>query len=115
MVDKAKKRPGKRIKPGEGMEQYRAQTQALVRPSNIIANFSFNVPKEKLTEVYMALSDFILDSVIHCSPIKITFKQGDNCQRCHGISGGVPGNENIIDGEVLCDYCHAKIMTENGK
>lgn len=29
----------------------------------------------------------------------------DNCQECKGRKGGVPGNENRIDGEVLCDYC----------
>jgi hypothetical protein len=31
----------------------------------------------------------------------------DNCQVCRGASGGVKGNENIIDGLVVCDYCHA--------
>ena len=32
----------------------------------------------------------------------------DNCEICHGIKGGVPGNENIIDGKRVCDYCHAE-------
>jgi hypothetical protein len=32
----------------------------------------------------------------------------DNCVRCKGSKGGVRGNENIVDGEVLCDYCHAE-------
>ena len=31
----------------------------------------------------------------------------DNCQVCKGTSGGVKGNENIINGLVVCDYCHA--------
>lgn len=31
----------------------------------------------------------------------------DGCSRCRGGRGGVPGNENIIDGRVLCDYCSA--------
>lgn len=31
----------------------------------------------------------------------------DNCSMCRGARGGVPGNENIINGVVLCDYCHA--------
>ena len=30
----------------------------------------------------------------------------DNCQICHGAKGGVKGNENIVDGVVMCDYCH---------
>lgn len=31
----------------------------------------------------------------------------DACQRCHGKRGGVRGNENIVNGVTLCDYCHA--------
>lgn len=34
----------------------------------------------------------------------------DGCQRCLGTRGGVPGNENVIDGEVLCDYCSADLL-----
>ncbi len=34
----------------------------------------------------------------------------DACTVCHGDNGGVPGNANIIDGAVMCDYCHASIM-----
>lgn len=32
-------------------------------------------------------------------------KYPDNCQLCHGAKGGVRGNENIVDGIVMCDYC----------
>jgi hypothetical protein len=28
----------------------------------------------------------------------------DACEVCKGERGGVPGNENIIDGVVMCDY-----------
>jgi hypothetical protein len=31
----------------------------------------------------------------------------DACEICHGEKGGVPGNENIIGGVVMCDYCTA--------
>lgn len=31
----------------------------------------------------------------------------DECTVCRGMRGGVPGNENIVDGVVMCDYCHA--------
>lgn len=34
----------------------------------------------------------------------------DNCQICHGRQGGVKGNENVINGVVMCDYCHADQM-----
>jgi hypothetical protein len=30
----------------------------------------------------------------------------DACERCYGERGGVRGNENVVDGVVLCDYCH---------
>lgn len=30
----------------------------------------------------------------------------DNCQVCGGVKGGVPGNENHVNGMVVCDYCH---------
>jgi hypothetical protein len=29
------------------------------------------------------------------------------CEVCGGLRGGVPGNENIVGGVVMCDYCHA--------
>lgn len=29
----------------------------------------------------------------------------DNCSACHGARGGAPGNENVVDGVVLCDWC----------
>jgi len=32
----------------------------------------------------------------------------DNCSICKGQKGGVKGNENIIDGKIMCDYCSVK-------
>lgn len=29
----------------------------------------------------------------------------DGCTRCDGAKGGIPGNENVIDGKLVCDYC----------
>ncbi|WP_156480918.1 hypothetical protein [Variovorax sp. PAMC 28711] len=34
----------------------------------------------------------------------------DACKICNGDRGGVPGNENVIDCVVMCDYCHADQM-----
>lgn len=31
----------------------------------------------------------------------------DNCEVCRGARGGVLGNENVIGGVIVCDYCHA--------
>lgn len=41
-------------------------------------------------------------------------REGGKCEICHGTKGGVPGNENIIDGKVICDYCHAELPREGG-
>jgi hypothetical protein len=37
-------------------------------------------------------------------------KYPDNCEVCKGENCGVRGNENIIDGVTMCDYCHAKTL-----
>lgn len=34
-------------------------------------------------------------------------EEKDNCEVCRGDKGGTPGNENIINGWIACDYCHA--------
>lgn len=36
-----------------------------------------------------------------------------SCDVCHGEKNGVPGNGQIVDGMLLCDYCHAERM-KNG-
>ena len=38
----------------------------------------------------------------------IHVKEVDACEVCGGMQGGTPGNENIVDAKVMCDYCHAK-------
>jgi hypothetical protein len=38
----------------------------------------------------------------------------DACAKCGGEQGGVPGNENIIEGDPICDYCHSLSMTPGG-
>lgn len=41
----------------------------------------------------------------------------DKCQFCLGAKGGVPGNENIVDGVIVCDYCSSLLwkMENHGK
>ena len=31
---------------------------------------------------------------------------------CHGASGGVRGNENVVDGIVVCDYCSVRMRSD---
>ena len=34
----------------------------------------------------------------------------DKCENCHGSRGGVRGNENIVNGKILCDYCSCDLI-----
>lgn len=43
---------------------------------------------------------------------KIRLTKRDNCERCKGSRGGVLGNENVIGGVVLCDYCSVDVYKE---
>lgn len=36
--------------------------------------------------------------------------ESDGCEVCYGQRGGTPGNENLIDGKRVCDYCHAEMV-----
>jgi hypothetical protein len=38
----------------------------------------------------------------------LDYDKKDNCEVCHGANGGVRGNENVVDGVIMCDYCHVK-------
>jgi hypothetical protein len=53
----------------------------------------------------------ILDSLIDTATKALAGQHLDNCQICHGLRGGVKGNENIVHGMTVCDYCHCSIMT----
>jgi hypothetical protein len=39
--------------------------------------------------------------------------QKDNCELCHGEKGGVLGNENVIEGRIVCDYC--SVLTHDSR
>lgn len=39
------------------------------------------------------------------------FGEVDDCQICHGEEGGVQGNENLINGVRVCDYCHSRMLS----
>lgn len=39
----------------------------------------------------------------------------DRCSRCAGANGGMPGNENVIDGKLLCDHCTHELMTREAQ
>jgi hypothetical protein len=40
-------------------------------------------------------------------------KRPDNCSICRGSKGGERGNENIVDGVLMCDYCHSEWLSDH--
>jgi hypothetical protein len=37
----------------------------------------------------------------------------DDCEICHGAREGVPGNENVVDGKLMCDECTGDFLFKN--
>jgi hypothetical protein len=40
-------------------------------------------------------------------------KRLDKCEVCKGERGGIRGNENVVNNQIMCDYCHSDYMAEN--
>jgi hypothetical protein len=40
-------------------------------------------------------------------------KEHAKCEMPGCEGRGVKGNENVINGRLVCDYCHAKLMQES--
>jgi hypothetical protein len=52
-------------------------------------------------------ADFLRD---HGPVTALPVASSDGCKFCLGAKGGVPGNGNVVGGEVLCDYCTSLLM-----
>ncbi len=39
----------------------------------------------------------------------------DKCDVCHGRNDGVLGNENVVNGVIMCDYCHADMLADEAR
>lgn len=55
-------------------------------------------------------SDEVQEALSQLDDEVVSLNPQDSCQSCYGTKGGIPGNENVVDGQVLCDYCHAEKM-----
>jgi hypothetical protein len=69
------------------------------------------IPKDLVLQVaaFQVLIDdveIITDGFYGHKAKTILYRAADNCSICKGARGGVAGNCNIIDGKVVCDYCH---------
>lgn len=62
-------------------------------------------------------NDYLLDGLVPILQRHFPCSEGagerDKCQICKGVQGGVPGNENVIEGVIVCDYCSATLLTWN--
>lgn len=53
--------------------------------------------------------DDTADKVLHIREFDSFVR--DKCQVCRGERGGMPGNENIMYGMTVCDYCSSDLIT----
>ena len=76
----------------------------------------FRIPSEAERAAWEPLVEFMKrkpnHDVIGCMATwaRVEIYGRDNCSVCHGGQGGVPGNENIIDGKTVCDYCSVEML-----
>ena len=42
-----------------------------------------------------------------------TDRYRDECEVCEGTRGGLRGNENFVNGKVMCDYCSADFLQKD--
>lgn len=68
--------------------------------------------KEKnWAEMHEHAADVLLEILMRVQDELFAAGDRDHCESCKGESGGVPGNENIVNGRALCDYCSVKERT----
>ena len=67
---------------------------------------TLNALAQRLGRTNVEAEDWLIERGYLSAPIL------DKCSICHGEKGGTPGNENVVDGVVMCDYCHAKLVEE---
>jgi hypothetical protein len=60
---------------------------------------------ERYEEQGKLIAESVADSIAERATYRLTHKTRDACQFCLGAKGGTPGNENIIGGVTICDYC----------
>lgn len=68
-----------------------------------------SLPRSAVTDdknVAVALSGWSKNDLTYLYAVR------DGCEFCDGKRGGVPGNENISGGKLICDYCTADEISE---
>jgi hypothetical protein len=70
-----------------------------------------NPPNVQRDLAHVALEGHeILHAYHRVDPYEAGNDEFDDCDLCYGMSGGVKGNENVIGGLRVCDFCTAKLM-----
>jgi hypothetical protein len=57
---------------------------------------------------------FDLDGTLALIQHRKHFVEKDNCENCGGTRGGVRGNENLVNGKRMCDYCTVRPEPQPG-
>jgi len=73
--------------------------EKMMNPINIIEKITEQIKDSNATKIILTKmeGESLLNSLSNLYP--------DNCEICMGKKGGTKGNENIIDGKTMCDYC----------
>lgn len=112
-----------RLRVGYQHDNVRARERGRDAPLNcltaeqereIMERIELNYPTPKVCpgchawDLGMAEVNFIQDCAGCAERMRKAAGVYDRCEVCHGMEGGIPGNENVVDGKIVCDYCHAK-------
>ena len=57
--------------------------------------------KDAMQDVLALLYEIVTENEVEVYHSRLK----DNCEVCKGSRGGVRGNENVIEGVVMCDFC----------
>jgi hypothetical protein len=93
-----------------------------------IAQLTLETPEKEIVDLIQHIADTSRSpTALNRWPAQIARKTGtpietvremlykamhaNQCRFCKGARGGVPGNENIVYGMTICDYCHSDIIT----
>lgn len=60
-----------------------------------------------ITGIILFIVELSINRKFKAFKINVLKIELDNCEQCNGSKGGQKGNENIVNGKIICDYCNA--------
>lgn len=91
-----------------------AAGHALTPLQAVCLNVAWDDLNPKVQESFTSDAALLVDRQIQRQAERAA-RPKDGCEICKGEKGGTPGNENIINDQEVCDYCHADMIEARGK